>query len=1053
MPGFITAPYDLAPPNLDTVPSSAGERVDPMATLDMLDRAARRGAAEFGVTDPASGEQIAPPEPSVPAADLQKRWGVQGPTPGLSLNFTAPLPESVARDMNRAKLDEIARANAQARSPGGVGSALADFGLGFLDPVGLAASALPVVGEARMAALLGRAGIDLGESFAARTALRAGAGAASGAIGNAPLVGLRLALSQQEQADYGMYDAARDMAFGAALGGVLHPLLGAAADAFAALRRPAVSPESDAAAMQGATASVLDDAPVNVAPVAAAAPALLERRDTTRIYAPGVPPIEARPEVVPIESLIASHDADGRVNDAYPHAAGLQLRDRTTLAALTQIPEIANNLQPERLGISPEAGLGAPIVGPTDAVESGNGRTLALRQVYASPALADRAGAYKAWLTAQGFDLTGIDHPVLIARRVTDLTPEQASAFAGAANERPTLAMNAAEQAKADAGRAGAALGQWRGGDLGSAANRDFVRAFMAELPHGERGGMVLPDGSLSSDGLRRIQSALFAHAYGDALGGTLGRMLTGETDNMRSIAGGLSDAAGAWARMRQAVAEGRSPAGLDATRALAEAVQLLEQSRKSGIPPIELLMQADFERPPPSADAQALLSVMFRDQAMRRPIGRDALADLLTRYAGGAERTQAGPDMFGQPPPTARDLLHALTRADAAAPQPRLGPVTDAETLRQADMAAKAAPVADSEIPREVRDSSPERESVLPEPKQPEPELPTLADEHVARLAPEQGRRLIAIYAAAAEGKPKFDGALAEIAAKVGGRLIAPPLKGTKRAVEKILGDYAGDASKIKDIPRATIDVETPAQALEALRLVRERMDLLPAGQRDTITGEPGPDGYRDIKVNARVNGIVAEVQINLRAMLAAKDEAHPIYEEQQALERAARDRQRTPEEDSRLQELLAQQKAIYDRAFASLRADETSARNASSDTAAPLRRAEDESNTRGGSVSQAVEENGDPGILPSDTGMPSTSKNSMRGLSTEASNRPGGASIPDIGTAADRVNFEAARAAGLLDATDMADMTRIETEAAQAEGEARALEAAGACMMARSA
>lgn len=44
-----------------------------------------------------------------------------------------------------------------------------------------------------------------------------------------------------------------------------------------------------------------------------------------------------------------------------------------------QVNAIAAGLQPERLGPSSEADFETPIVGPDNVVESGNGRTMAIR--------------------------------------------------------------------------------------------------------------------------------------------------------------------------------------------------------------------------------------------------------------------------------------------------------------------------------------------------------------------------------------------------------------------------------------------------------------------------------------------------------------------------------------------------------------------------------------------------------------------------------------------------------------------------------------------------
>lgn len=288
MGGLITAPLGEAGSsdmNLDAIPSSTSERVDPLDTASLLARSIGNAQARFGTVDD-YGRPISEPEPSVDADALNEKWGIKGSTPGASLSFTSPLPESVAQDMNAAKRDEIMRANAGQRSPGGVSSALGDLGFGMLDPVGIAASALPVFGEARIAGLLGRAGIDFGEGVVGRVGLRAATGLADAGAANAPLVGLRYGLSQQEQADYSMTDAARDLAYGSLLGGVLHPVIGAASDALHGLmeRTPSVAaldndPQARGAASTAGVAALMEDRPFDASSFGDLAQARAERED------------------------------------------------------------------------------------------------------------------------------------------------------------------------------------------------------------------------------------------------------------------------------------------------------------------------------------------------------------------------------------------------------------------------------------------------------------------------------------------------------------------------------------------------------------------------------------------------------------------------------------------------------------------------------------------------------------------------------------------------------------------------------------------------------
>jgi hypothetical protein len=482
-------------------------------------------------------------------------------------------------------------------------------------------------------------------------------------------------LSRSEHADWTMGQALENIAFGTILGGSLHVLGGAAKDAWrgrsavtAAMQ--AAGPEVREAALRGAVAAVAEGRPVAVQPlldlptvpsyrpVAGAAP-----DGAYAAFTPGGLRIDARAEVVDLGSLIPSHTADGAVNPLYPHAEGLQPRDRGTAGSQDQVRAIAANLEPTRLAPSPEAGAGAPIIDARGVVESGNGRVAALELAYSDPALAHRAAAYRAFLEAQGYDLTGIDRPVLVGRRITDLPPDQAAAFARGANERPNLAMTAPEQARADAGRAANALDQLAPGGLTSPANRDFVRAFLAQMPAEERGGLIRADGSLSAAGETRIRQAMLAHAYGDGLGPLLEKFLAGDVDALRGLAGALADTAGPWGQMRRAAAQGAIPADMDITRALGEAVQTLAAARAAGRPLREWLAQADAFAAPPDAATLALLRLIHRDDALTRLLPRDDIAGLLARYTGEAGKAVPGPDMFGTPPPAPADILRAVQR------------------------------------------------------------------------------------------------------------------------------------------------------------------------------------------------------------------------------------------------------------------------------------------------------------------------------------------------------------------------------------------------------
>lgn len=87
----------------------------------------------------------------------------------------------------------------------------------FADPTNIALAFVPVVGQARYAQLLARAG-----GVAGRTGVRLGVGGAEGFVGLAPVEALNYAANLQQQADYDAYDSLVALAGGAAFGSALH---------------------------------------------------------------------------------------------------------------------------------------------------------------------------------------------------------------------------------------------------------------------------------------------------------------------------------------------------------------------------------------------------------------------------------------------------------------------------------------------------------------------------------------------------------------------------------------------------------------------------------------------------------------------------------------------------------------------------------------------------------------------------------------------------------------------------------------------------------------
>ncbi len=99
------------------------------------------------------------------------------------------------------------------------------LGTGLIDPLNVATAFIPVIGEARYASLLARAGSPL-----ARTGVRAGVGSIEGVAGAALLEPVIAGSRRYEQADYDMADSLLNVAFGGVFGAGLHSTFGAVSD-------------------------------------------------------------------------------------------------------------------------------------------------------------------------------------------------------------------------------------------------------------------------------------------------------------------------------------------------------------------------------------------------------------------------------------------------------------------------------------------------------------------------------------------------------------------------------------------------------------------------------------------------------------------------------------------------------------------------------------------------------------------------------------------------------------------------------------------------------
>lgn len=393
--------------------------------------------------------------------------------------------------------------------------------------------------------------------------------------------------------------------------------------------------------------------------------------------------------------------AEGR--DLIPASGDLQPRDRDgRLSSSTQITDIANKLDPELLHASPGPDQGAPTVNAGGVILAGNGRTRAIRLAYAQ----GNGAAYRAMVERYGFDTTGMSEPVLIRRIDQQMTPEQDRQIAVESNIPSGQRLSGTEQAAIDARTLSpdllALYNPLLTGGPTAAGNRDFVRGWVGTLPQSERNAVQGSDGSLSSDGVRRLQGAMLSLAYGDK--GTLSRSLESTDDNTKTLTSALTDAAPAWAQLQAEITAGRVPPEMNAAPQLTRAVELVRQARERGQSVGDVLSQSDAFNPIDPV-TEGFVKAFF-NPTLTRPASRPVVAEILRRYATEAAKTSSDGGLFGdsQPALEPSDILQTVVnsaRTEVSAPREDVTAGAGADQPAAPDPAAAAAgePVGDGDL------------------------------------------------------------------------------------------------------------------------------------------------------------------------------------------------------------------------------------------------------------------------------------------------------------------------------------------------------------------
>lgn len=355
-------------------------------------------------------------------------------------------------------------------------------------------------------------------------------------------------------------------------------------------------------------------------------------------------------QIVELDEMVTSHDDTGAANANYPQE--LQPRDRSRSASDVQITNIVKNFAPERVARAEIATEGAPIVTKEGFVAVGNGRAMAIRQVYNNE---ETAQVYKNYLINKGYDLSGFNRPVLVRRLAMDMSNEQLRALVDDANTAGTMQYSDSENALRDAAKMTGNLIDLLDidADIDSAANKRFLNGFFGEVvPTAERNAYLDKDDKITRKGVERVENALVAKLLPDAR--FLSVLVENPDNNIRKVTKSLAKAAPAIIGFENDIAAGRINADYSIAGDVAGAVDILKRAKDRGVTAGDYIKMTDMFAEPISSSTQTMVQLFENTSG-----ATDFLSKILSYIHNAAEQgdlTQG--NMFGIEPMTKLQLL-----------------------------------------------------------------------------------------------------------------------------------------------------------------------------------------------------------------------------------------------------------------------------------------------------------------------------------------------------------------------------------------------------------
>lgn len=363
-------------------------------------------------------------------------------------------------------------------------------------------------------------------------------------------------------------------------------------------------------------------------------------------------------EIVELSDVITSHDDGGVVNAAYPQ--DLQPRDRSRTASDSQIASIVNNFAPERVAKAEIATEGAPIVTEQGYVAVGNGRAMAIRQMYNDEA---KAQAYKDYLSSKGFDLTGFERPVLVRRLAINMDNEQLRALVDDANTAGTMQYSDSENAVRDAEKMSGNLFDLldMDADIDSAANRRFLSGFFAEVvPTAERNAYLDKDDKITRKGVERVENAIVAKLLPDTR--FLSVLVENPDNNIRKVTKELAKAAPAIMAFENDIAAGRIGTEYSIAADVSGAVELLKRAKDRNVSTADFIAMRDMFEEPISSSTQNMAQLFENSNGATDFLNK--IRNYIRQAAEQGDMEQGS--MFEIAPVTKQELLERIARQDA---------------------------------------------------------------------------------------------------------------------------------------------------------------------------------------------------------------------------------------------------------------------------------------------------------------------------------------------------------------------------------------------------